>query len=85
MQQSVRNVCPKFEVDPSSRFRTGACQLLITHKLSSKHKNCNIKLPLNTFSDQVTIGQISFEIFDVKEIDTRTPSGYFPFFISFFY
>ena len=27
--------------------------------------------PLNTFSDQITICQISFEIFDVKQIDTQ--------------
>ena len=37
----------------------------------SNHEKCNIKLPLNTFSDQITICQISFEIFDVKQIDTR--------------
>ena len=38
---------------------------------SSTHENCNIKFPLNIFSDQITICQISFEIFDVKQIDTR--------------
>ena len=33
MQQSVRNVCPKFEVDSLSRFRTGARQVVTTQKL----------------------------------------------------
>ena len=33
MQQSLRNVCSKFEVDPLSRFRTGARQLFTTRKL----------------------------------------------------
>ena len=37
---------------------------------SSNHENCNIKFSLNTFSDQISICQISFEIFDVTQIDT---------------
>ena len=28
----VRNVCAKFKVDRLSHFRTGACQVFITHK-----------------------------------------------------
>ena len=28
---------------------------------SSKHENCNMKFPLNLFSDQIIISQISFE------------------------
>ena len=39
-------------------------------EISSNHENCNNKFSLNTFSDQITISQISFEIFDVKKIDT---------------
>ena len=38
---------------------------------SSNHGNCNIKFSLNTFSDQITICQISFEIFEVKQIATQ--------------
>ena len=40
-------------------------------EIYSNHENCNNKFSLNTFSDQITICQISFEIFDVKKIDTR--------------
>ena len=38
---------------------------------SSNHGNCNIKFRLNSFSNQITICQISFEIFGVKQIDAR--------------
>ena len=37
----------------------------------SNHENCNMKFLLNTFSDQIAICEISFEIFDVKQIDAR--------------
>ena len=67
MQQSVKNVCAKFKVDPLSRFRTGARQVFTTQKLFNTFKNH----PLNIFSDQSIICQISFEIFDVKQVDTR--------------
>ena len=33
LQQSVRNVHAKFEVDPLSRFRAGARQVFTTQKL----------------------------------------------------
>ena len=33
VQQSVRKVCAKFEVDSLSRFRTGARQVFTTQKL----------------------------------------------------
>ena len=33
MQQSGRNVCAKFKVDPLSRFRTGAREVFTTQKL----------------------------------------------------
>ena len=38
---------------------------------SSNLENCDIIFPLSIFSDHITICQISFEIFDVKQIDTR--------------
>ena len=47
-------------------------------KNSSNHKICHLKFSLNTFSDQITICEISFEFFDVKQIDTRAfKSKYF--------
>ena len=70
MQQSVRNMCAKFKVDSLIRFR----QVFTTKKLSrnsSNHEKRNIKFPLNTLSDQITICQISFETIDVEQIDTR--------------
>ena len=45
-----------------------------------------MSVPLNTFSDQITICQTSFEIFDVKQIELEQKSKYlnsirvFPFF-----
>ena len=33
VQQSIRNVCAKFKIDPLSRFRTGARQVFTTQKL----------------------------------------------------
>ena len=70
MQQSVRNMCAKFKVDSLIRFR----QVFTTKTLSrnsSNHEKRNIKFPLNTLSDQITICQISFETIDVEQIDTR--------------
>ena len=70
MQQSVINMCAKFKVDSLIRFR----QVFTTKKLSrnsSNHEKRNIKFPLNTLSDQITICQISFETIDVEQIDTR--------------
>ena len=53
-------------------------------------KTANIKFSLNTFSDQITIYHISFEIFDVKQIYAQvkkvniwTPLGYFSFLFHF--
>ena len=99
MQQSVRNVCAKFKVDPLSRFRTGARQVFTTHKLFSSEIPLTLKLqhqiPFKHIfwsSYYLTISKISFEIFDIKKIDTQAkkvniwiPLGSFPFFISFFY
>ena len=34
VQQSLRNVCAKFKVDPLSRFCTGARQVFTAQKLS---------------------------------------------------
>ena len=86
-------MCAKFKVDPLSRFRTGARQVFTTQELFP----CEIpltmktatKFSLNSFSDQVTICQISFETFDVKQIDTQQKIKYlnyirlFPFFTPF--
>ena len=53
---------------------------------STNHENSNNKFSLNKFSGQITICQISFEIFDVKQTDARAKSKYlcsirvFPFF-----
>ena len=45
---------------------------------SSDHENCNMKFPLNTFSDQITIYQISFEIF--TSASNKLSIWLFPFF-----
>ena len=57
---------------------------------SSNHENCNIKFSLTFVFYQITICQISFQIFDVKQIYTREKNKYlnsimvFAFSISFF-
>ena len=51
-------------------FRTEACQVFITQKLLPSKIPLTMKFPLNIFSDQITICQISFEIFDAKQINT---------------
>ena len=77
MQQSVRSYFLKFKFDRLSCFCHGARQSSVHRpetfpwRNSSNHENCNIKFPLNTFTDQITIFQISFEVFDVKQINTR--------------
>ena len=68
--QGLRNVCAKFKIDPLNCFRTEACQVFITQKLLPSKIPLTIKFPLNIFSDQITICQISFEIFDAKQINT---------------
>ena len=76
MQQYVRNVLAKFKVDLLSHFHTGARQVFTTQKLFPSEipltmKIATINFFLNTLSDQITICEISFEIFDVKQMDTR--------------
>ena len=46
MQQSVRNVCAKFKVDPLtlSHFRTGARQVFTTQKLFPKENPLTMKI-----------------------------------------
>ena len=68
VQHPVRDVCAKFKVDRLSRFRTGAREMFTPQKpfpgkIFSNRENCNIKFSLNKFSDQITICQISFEIY----------------------
>ena len=65
----VRNVCAKFTVDPLNRFRTVARQVFTTQKLFPSEIPLTMKIA-TTNSDQITICQISFEIFDVKQIST---------------
>ena len=75
MQQSVRNVCTKFTIDPLSCFCTGVRQVFTIQKLFPSEIPLTMKTAksnsLNTFSYQITICQISFEIFDVKQIDAH--------------
>ena len=58
---------------------------------SSNHKNCNIKFPLNTFSDQIVICLISFgnlwrqtNLFSNEKVNIWPTSRYFPFLLHFF-
>ena len=44
MQQSVRNVCPKFKVDSFSRFRTGAYQVFNTQKFFPSEISLTMKI-----------------------------------------
>ena len=60
VQQSLRDLCTKFKVDRLSRFCAGARYVLTTQKRCSNRENYNIKFPLNIFSDQIIIYQISF-------------------------
>ena len=92
MQQSIRNACAKFKVDRLSRFLTGACQVLTTQKpkFLEPWKLQHQILFKNTFSNQIIICQISFEIFEVTQIYARKKSKYlntigiFPFFYFIF-
>ena len=54
MQQSVRNGCAKFKVDPLSRFCTGALQVFITQKLFPSEIPLTMKTATsNSFSNSV--------------------------------
>ena len=69
-------MCAKFKIDSLSSFRTGAGQVLTTQKPFPSEIPLTIKTATlnsleNTFSNQIIIFQISFEIFDVKQIYTR--------------
>ena len=75
MQQPVRNVGAKFKVDCLSRFRTGARQVFTSQKPYPSEIPLTMKTGTSnsleiTFSNQIIICQISFEIFDVKQIYT---------------
>ena len=95
MQQSVRTVCAKFKVDSLNRFFTGARQVSTTQKPFPSQIPLTMKMQHQIlfeirFLIRFTTCQISFEIFDVKQIYTRKESKYlnsirvFPVFISFF-
>ena len=69
-------MCAKFKIDSLSSLRTGARQVLTTQKPFPSEIPLTIKTATlnsleNTFSNQIIIFQISFEIFDVKQIYTR--------------
>ena len=68
-------MCAKFKVDPLSRFHTGACQVFTTQKLFPSKipliMKTTMKFSLKIFCDQITIYQISLEIYGVKQIDTQ--------------
>ena len=49
MQQTIRNVCAKFKVDPLSRFHTGARQVFITQKLFPSEIPLNMKVATTNF------------------------------------
>lgn len=64
---NFRNMYEKFKVDLLSRFYTRTRHMCPIRNLSSDkflkfHENCKTKYFLNTFSDQLTICEISFEI-----------------------
>ena len=44
---------------------------------TSNHENCNIKFRLNSFSNQITICQISFEIFGSNKLMLKLKGKYF--------
>ena len=71
MQQSVRNVCAKFKVDPLSRFRTRARQVFTTQKLFPSEIPLTMKTATSNFLEayfliKLASVKIFFEIFDVK-------------------
>ena len=95
MQKPVRTVCAKFKVDSLSRFCTGACQVSTTQKPFPSPIPLTMKMQHQilfeiSFLIRFTTCQISFEIFDVKQIYTRKESKYlnsimvFSVFIPFF-
>ena len=59
----VRNMCAKFKADCSSRPGTGACQVFNTQKPLPSKIPVTMKIPLNIFSDQINICQISVDIY----------------------
>ena len=94
MQQSVRSVCEKFEVDCLSRFRTGAGHVLTTQKRFFSEIPLTMKIQHQIpfiLPDQIIICQISFgnlwrqtNLFSSEKVNIWTPSRYFPFLFHFF-
>ena len=91
VQQSVRNVCAKFTVDPFSRFRTGARHVLTTQKPFPSEIPWKLQHQIpNTFSDQIIMSNFFWKsftsttnLFSQEKVNIWTPSRYFPFWFHF--
>ena len=92
MQQSVRNVCAKFKIDPLSRFCTGARQVFTTQKLfSSETMKTATSNSLETHF-LIKLSSVKFGLkslmptnwYSTKKVNIWTPSGYFTFFLFIF-
>ena len=90
MVESFRNVCAKFQADRLCCVRTGAGQVLNTQKsfLGNIHltmKTATSNTLLNTFSNQITICQISFEVSISFRVECKyfNSLGYFPFLVQY--
>ena len=95
MQQSIWIVCAKFKFDPLSRFCTGARQVFTTQKLFPNEIPQTWKLQHEILFKHIFWSNYHLPNFfwnlwrqtnryPCKKVSIWTPSGYFPFFISFF-
>ena len=88
MQQSLRNICSKFKVDPLNRFRTGARQVFTTNKRGEIP--LTMKIAIRNFWSNYHLSNFFRNLwrqknrYSSKKLNTWAPSGYFPFFISLF-
>ena len=97
MQQSVRNLWAKFEVDSLSRFRTGARQVFTTQKLFPSEISVTMKIATTNSLFKYIFWSNNYHLsnlfwnpwrqtnrYSSKEVNIWATSGYFPFFIPFF-
>ena len=95
VQQSLRNVCAKFKVDPLSRFRTGARQVFTTQKLFLSKIPLTMKTATSNslkthFLIKLQSAKFLLTSFTSNKSILKQKSKYFiairvfPFFISFF-
>ena len=97
MQQSVRNLWAKFEVDSLSRFRTGARQVFTTQKLFPSEISVTMKIATTNSLFKYIFWSNNYHLsnlfwnpwrqtnrYSSKEVNIWAASGYFPFFIPFF-